>query len=109
MYMEISFLGFSASKKSNCAVISDAIISSTDARYEDDPLLQEPGIDVICPLAAIGLFDHHGDESVHVDIMWVTHCVVFLNGHSLGAGLKRPVDASYRDRRARGRPKPGAN
>src|SRR5262249_8199615 len=36
-------------------------------------LLQEPGIDVIGPLTAIGLLHHHGDEIVHVSIAWIPH------------------------------------
>ena len=35
---------------------------------EDDSLLQKPRINVIGPLATVGLFDHHGHQIVHVGI-----------------------------------------
>jgi len=40
---------------------------------EDDPLLEQPRVDVIGPLATVGLFDHHGDEVLHVEIYRVAH------------------------------------
>src|SRR5690606_9629830 len=33
------------------------------ANHEDHPLLQETRVDVISPLAACGLFDHHRDQT----------------------------------------------
>ena len=40
---------------------------------EDDALLEEPRIDVVGPLAADGLLDHHGDDVVHVRIAGISH------------------------------------
>ena len=42
---------------------------------ENDPLLEQPGIDVVGPLPAVGLLDHHGDEVLHVSVLWVAHGV----------------------------------
>ena len=38
------------------------------ARDKDDALLQQARIDVIGPLAAVGLLDHHGHQRVQVDL-----------------------------------------
>jgi hypothetical protein len=51
IYIEISFFGFSFDR----------------ARDKDDALLQQARIDVIGPLAAVGLLDHHGHQRVQVD------------------------------------------
>ncbi len=40
---------------------------------EDDALLQEAREDVIGALAAVGLLDHHRNESIHIDVVRVTH------------------------------------
>ncbi len=38
------------------------------ADNEDDPLLQQAGVDIECPLAAIGLLDHHRHQQIVVDL-----------------------------------------
>ena len=43
------------------------------ARDEDDALLQEARIDVIGPLAAVGLLDHHGHQGVQIDMAQIFH------------------------------------
>ena len=40
---------------------------------EDDAFLQEPRKDIVGPLAADGLLDHHGDEIVHRGIAGTPH------------------------------------
>ena len=40
---------------------------------ENDALLEEPRINVVGPLAADGLLDHHGDDVVHVRIAGISH------------------------------------
>jgi hypothetical protein len=40
---------------------------------EDDALLQEARIDVIGPLAAVGLLDHAGHQRVQVDMAQIFH------------------------------------
>ena len=44
------------------------------ARDEDNALLQEARINVIGPLAAVGLLDHHGHQRVQVYMAQVFHC-----------------------------------
>ena len=44
------------------------------ARDEDNALLQEARINVISPLAAVGLLDHHGYQRVQVYMAQVFHC-----------------------------------
>src|SRR3546814_4822524 len=43
---------------------------------KDDPLLQQPGVDVIGALPPIGLLDHHRNEKVHVGIDRIFHRVL---------------------------------
>src|SRR4029450_11272022 len=73
MYMEISFFGFSASRKSSCAADQRGDLVFDRARDKDDALLQEARINVIGPLAAVGLLDHHGHQRVQVDFGQVSH------------------------------------
>src|SRR5262249_34034844 len=44
--------------------------------HEDDALLQQPGIDVEGPLAAVCLLDHHGHKQVvvNLDRIAISHC-----------------------------------
>src|SRR5207344_2036829 len=42
---------------------------------EDNPLLQEPRVDVVGPLATVGLLDHHGHQIIHVGIDGISHFV----------------------------------
>jgi hypothetical protein len=43
------------------------------ARKENDPLFEHAGEDVIGPFAAAGLFDHHRDKGVHVEVYGIAH------------------------------------
>src|SRR3954470_6104788 len=45
---------------------------------EDDPLVEQPGVDVERALAARGLFDDHGDEWAHLRV--VSHAGSLLLG-----------------------------
>ena len=38
-----------------------------------DPLFEKAGIDVVGTLATVGMFHHHGDEGVHVDVFRIAH------------------------------------
>ena len=70
MYMKMSFFGFSDSRKSSWAVISEAIWSSTPPGDEDDPLAQQPRIDVEAALAAVRLLDDDRNEAAD-DVLMV--------------------------------------
>ncbi len=52
------------------------------AVHEDDPVLEEPGVDVVGPLSAPRLLDDDGDEVgvhlIHRDVLPLPHS--FLNG-----------------------------
>ena len=38
------------------------------ARDEEDAFLEQPRIDVVATVAAVGLFDHHRDKIVHISV-----------------------------------------
>src|SRR3990172_1160685 len=52
------------------------------AADEDDPVLQEPGVDVVGALAAAGLLDHHGNQ-VHSGLPSVTFAFSIRNPMTL--------------------------
>ena len=58
----MSFSGSSDSRKRSCATIRLAMSSSTGVPRKTMRSLQQPGVDVVGPLAAIGLLDDDGDE-----------------------------------------------
>ena len=72
MYIEISFFGFSASRKRSCARDQRRHVVLDRTGDEDDPLLQQARIDVVGALAAVGLLDHHRHE-LHVGVDGVFH------------------------------------
>ena len=45
-----------------------------DASNEYDPFLEQTRIDVIGPLAPVGLLNHRGNEIIHVGIDGIPHC-----------------------------------
>ena len=45
-----------------------------DASNEYDPFLEQTRIDVIGPLAPVGLLNHRGNEIVHVGVDGILHC-----------------------------------
>ena len=60
---------------------------------EDDALLEEARIDVVGPLAPVGLLDHHGNEVVHVGVYRVSHVSdLFRRGRTGGTS---PPCAAY--------------
>ena len=61
----MSLSGSSDSRCSSCATIRFAIWSSTGRAEEDDPLVEQAGVDVERALAARGLLDHHRDQRAH--------------------------------------------
>ena len=96
MYMKMSFFGFSNSRKSSWAVISEAIWSSIGAGDEDDPLAQQPRIDVEAALAPVGLLDDDRNEAGD-DVLMVDH----VNGILLCCG--RPTSGGSAECSSRAR------
>ena len=74
--MEISFFGFSASRNSSCAQIERRHVVLDRPGDEDDALLQQPRIDVVGALAAVGLLDDHRHEQVHIGVDRVSHGLI---------------------------------
>ena len=60
--MKMSFFGFSDSRKSNWAVIERGHVVLDRAGDEDDPLAQQPRVDVEAAFAPVGLLDDDRDE-----------------------------------------------
>ena len=61
-------LGFSRLQEQQLGADQRADLVVNRAGQEDDPLLQQPGIDVESPLAPGGLLDHHRHQGVVIDL-----------------------------------------
>jgi hypothetical protein len=72
------FLGVLRLKKQKLGDDEGGHVVLDRARHKDDPLLEEARIDVVSPLAAAGLLDHHGHEQVHVLVCRVLHSVLWV-------------------------------